>query len=1204
MDPISGTEKEQKQKQQSVVLLATDNTTTAAAVSEVIVPSWCIFVKTVGKGFDDRRVRDEIADTNDTTNKPTNSSITRPRSSSVDGSFSFDVRVNPEDQIDCLHDEIEAVTGVKASQQRLIYRGRLIGKSDVVVAPAAPAPTNSNTENNSNYKEKSDALTSTSCKPQQEYKIKDIIGLCDGQTIHLVRKRDNSSDAAAAAMDEGNTLNNHNHSNNNDNDNDDSGTESDTGGGGGGGGGALLAALLGLSETRLSEGLSEGLSEDGGGGSPGSSTRGPVSPLLARPDSNNRNTTSNPATPTATATNNRSVGSMWRSSRATTANNNDAGETTATTATSSSSSRSLARHNNQNQNRRPHYRLGTEDLGVADPGSMESVRQGLMTLNTIMNSQPPTHPQQNNYTNDHHHRSSNIPSGLGTVGEEGSGQQQSQFHHRHHHHPLEVNREWFRGQWIDARDTVNQWLEATVVDILDPKDVLDDTGTVASTLRDTNGNRIPISTNAIHARRYWSQPQQELQQPQAQQPQPQPQPRQRRVPNVDNDPAISANDLHGRRRLLLEECEPGDPREITIGGNTGGNANHNNNANDNANNTESDQSVSTLQLPQVVTHHGTNSNTNMNSSQSQSFRPRASNSNGVKLLLIHYNGWPHRWDEWIRSDSERLRPFRTRTRHPNTSSMTSPTPQSIFNEAPRTNIIEDGDEEEDRFAVLPELNTALSQVSELLGALVQRERGRDDNNSNNNQNKDDLDEDDELEDLRPLNARNANNNNSNVYHHEQRATADLPWMARYAEEDNDHSNETTAAVAAAHEPEHATAANDGLPSTSCNARNMYNQGELRNLATLLDRLGRTLTDVAPHIASIAGSLPSEEHASERQNAPATTENSNSYDSAPLRGLLSLWSRERERARRNNNNTDDQENATTARPTTSAATVDPDHIDFASGIVNTTRGEVRSGPRNRASHQDDVASLLGTYLAAASLGSAVGVGSNDDTNASGATSSLARLLQRGSGSGSGDNGIDIHIHAIVTAPGVSPGGMGIATLSSSGGSPTATLGGARNLFSSNRNSLRADGGILRSGASMASNNNFVEPTNEEDYSDLFSELYSESPTPIDPNGSPVRGENNESIASSAAAAATDDGGGGDTTGPDNICTPGNNLSNHIEQQQQLDSTGDASLMTPPSNRSRPSPRRPSSSRGSGVFRLFRRRGSRANNPDGSNNEDTT
>merc|ERR1712021_231746 len=147
-------------------------------------------------------------------------------------------------------------------------------------------------------------------------------------------------------------------------------------------------------------------------------------------------------------------------------------------------------------------------------------------------------------------------------------------------------------------------------------------------------------------------------------------------------------------------------------------------------------------------------------------------------------------------------------------------------------------------------------------------------------------------------------------------------------------------------------------------------------------------------------------------------------------------------------------------------------------------------------------------------------SNDD-NGSGATSSLARLLQRGSGGGSGDNGIDIHIHAIVTAPGVSPGGMGIATLSSGGSSPAAALaglGGARNILSANRNTLRADGGLLRAGTSLSAN--FVEPTNEEDYSDLFSELYSESPTPIDPNGTPVRGES-ESILNSSAHVNTDD-----------------------------------------------------------------------------------
>jgi len=1068
------------------------------------VPSWCIFVKTVGKGFDDRRVNvnNDGADTNN--DEP-------GKLSSVDGSFSFHVTVSPEDRIDFLHDEIQGVTGVKASQQRLIYRGRLIGKSDVASVSHNSSTSTNNDENTNtvnSFHEKADqnALT-TFCKNEQQqgYKIKDIVGLCDGQTIHLVKKRDsektksniNSSDT----VNEQGTLNDSRNNDNDDSASNNTSTESEAGGIGGGG--ALLAALLGL-ETRFAEDDNTPDIE-------------PISPGTRTGVTNNNHRNNVQAT---TATTNRAVASPWRSLRATANANND-GDTT--------SDRS-PRHNS-----RPHYRLGAEDLEVDDPGSMESVRQGLMTLNTIINSQP-------------HQQNTNIRGGLGTVGEEGR---------RNTHHPLVVNREWFRGQWIDARDTVNQWLEATVVDIIDSRDVLNDTVTL----------RNPASS-VIHARRYGSTET------------PQQQPRQRRVPNIDNDPAISVNDLEGRRRLLLEVCEPGDPREITIG-------------------TDTDSNQSSLQLP-VAT--GPNS--------SQSFRPRSSN-NGVNLLLIHYNGWPHRWDEWIRSDSERLRPFRTRTRHPNTSYMALPTPQAIFNEAPRTNIIEDGGDEEDRFAILPELNIALSRVSELLGDLVQRERGPE----HNSQSKD-YDED-ELEDLRSSNTRNDNNTNPNANY--QRAKAELPWMTRDSGDDMDNcdrdptrtstseqdgarpstlsnldgSNEET------HELEYVTNEDDAFSEEELHSsdssrhrdvRTLYNQGELRNLATLFDRLGRTLTDVAPHVASIAASLPAHEHthpSSDEQNPPTTTESSNSFDydtsSTPLGGLLSLWSRERERARRNNI---DQENATT-RPATSTAPVDPDHIDFASGIVNTIRGEVRSGPRSRASHQDDVASLLGTYLAAASLGSAT---SPNDDNGSGATSSLARLLQRGSGGGSGDNGIDIHIHAIVTAPGVSPGGMGIATLSSGGSSPTATLSGARNVFSSNRSNLRADGGILRSGTSLSST--FVEPTDEEDYSDLFSELYSESPTPIDPNGSPVQ-EESESIANPSVNRNTDD------DDSDNNCS----LTNVRDNFEQLESPGDTSLVTPTSNRSRSSPRRESTERRSGVFRLFRRRGSRANNQDGSNNEET-
>lgn len=1063
------------------------------------IPSWCIFVKTVGKGFDDRRVNDDDDDDDDTDeDKP-------GKRSSVDGSFSFNVVVSPEDRMDFLHDEIEGVTGVKASQQRLIYRGRLIGKSDVASVSHTTGTgndENSNTENSLEEKSNQNGVTTCKHEQQQEYKIKDIVGLCDGQTIHLVRKRDiekaKSNTSSSDAVDLG-TLSD---SRNNDNDDTASNNTSLESEAGGGGGGALLAALLGL-ETRLAE----------DGGSP---ALGPLSPEARLGLANNDDP--NGLQPTMANTN-RSVASPWRSSRATTSASNDGDATTG---------------HSPRQNRRPHYRLGSEDLEITDPGSMESVRQGLMTLNTIMTSQP-------------HQQNTGSRGGPDNVGGEGHGRTP---------HPLEVNREWFRGQWIDARDTVNQWLEASIVDILDPRDVLNDTVTL----------RNPTAS-AIHASRYGTTEN------------PHQQPRQRRVPNVDNDPAISVNDLEGRRRLLLEECEPGDPREIII-------------------NTDTESDQSSLQLPSAP---GTNA--------TQSFRPRF-NNHGVKILLIHYNGWPHRWDEWIRSDSERLRPFRTRTRHPNTASMASPTPQSVFNEAPRTNIVEDGNEDEDRFAVLPELNIALSRVSELLADLVQRERGRDHNNQSKDYDKDGL------EDLRPSYTRNTSERNANC----QRAKADLPWMARHSDEDKDKCDQDATKTSSSEQDgasppillnvdesnveacDLENINDDNIPSSEepCSSdsdrnhdvRTLYSQGELRTLATLFDRLGRTLTDVAPHISSIAASLPSQEDTnssvSDGQNSSTITETSNPFDydpsSAPLGGLLSLWSRERERARRNNIG---QENSTTG-PTISSAPVDPDHTDFASGIVNTTRGEVRSGPRSRVAQQDDVASLLGTYLAAASLGSAA---SSNEDNGAGATSSLARLLQRGSGGGSGDNGIDIHIHAIVTAPGVSPGGMGIATLSSGGSSPATALGGlagVRNIFSANRNTVRADGGLSRAGTSLSAN--IVESTNEEDYSDLFSELYSESPTPIDPNGSPVRGES-ESIANSSVHRNTDDE---DT---DNNCST-TNLSESIEQ---LESTGDTPVVTPQSNRNRSSPRR--QSRSSGVFRLFRRRGSRANNQDGSNIEET-
>jgi hypothetical protein len=86
------------------------------------------------------------------------------------------------------------------------------------------------------------------------------------------------------------------------------------------------------------------------------------------------------------------------------------------------------------------------------------------------------------------------------------------------------------------------------------------------------------------------------------------------------------------------------------------------------------------------------------------------------------------------------------------------------------------------------------------------------------------------------------------------------------------------------------------------------------------------------------------------------------------------------------------------------------------------------------------------------------------------------------------GIDIHIHAIVTAPGLAPGGLGLATLGGGGGggSPPATAG---NVFSQNRD-RRSNGPLLRLRSPAV--------LQEEDDNGIFSELYSENPSPINPN----------------------------------------------------------------------------------------------------------
>eukprot|EP00550_Attheya_septentrionalis_P006703 CAMPEP_0198301604 /NCGR_PEP_ID=MMETSP1449-20131203/52233_1 /TAXON_ID=420275 /ORGANISM="Attheya septentrionalis, Strain CCMP2084" /LENGTH=104 /DNA_ID=CAMNT_0044003723 /DNA_START=27 /DNA_END=338 /DNA_ORIENTATION=+ len=99
--------------------------------------TWSIAVKTVGGSSRATTTLNAAAD---------------EEPSSPGEGHNFTVHVSPDDGLDSLHDQIREVTGLEASQQRLIYRGRLI----------------------------------TEPTEEKGVRIRDVAGLCDGQTIHLV----------------------------------------------------------------------------------------------------------------------------------------------------------------------------------------------------------------------------------------------------------------------------------------------------------------------------------------------------------------------------------------------------------------------------------------------------------------------------------------------------------------------------------------------------------------------------------------------------------------------------------------------------------------------------------------------------------------------------------------------------------------------------------------------------------------------------------------------------------------------------------------------------------------------------------------------------------------------------------------------------------------------------------------------------------
>ena len=1086
--------------------------------------SWSIAIKTVGSRINANKKAtiSNINSSNNNTNdgdggggegssENYSSLLTTktPSPSSSGESNSFTLQVHPKDPLHSLSTKIESITGLPANKQRLIYRGRIIA------VPPPPPPSSSS--------------SSTTI-------IQDIKGLSDGETIHLVprvlvsssnAKHNSSSYIISSTSGNNSNVIHHNTTTNNDNgsssitnNNNDDGlanallgglltgfsdtantftttnnntnaanttnnnssfssssvgpnsTSNSTSTGGGGGGNTtttnvtslsgsegmnLLAALLGLSSSSSSSGGVVASNNNSNGNNSSSTVvqQGEVAvagsgqglggivsraalmgviddassttntaatafssldDLVAAADRGVAdggggfgNATSGVGATTASgALLNRSVEEIRSSRNAATANllNPNNNNNNANGANGASSTVRAAR----NRRRATAARLTASDIRIPDPGSMEPVRQGLMTLHTLLGNAELglTNHQQQQRIMQHEMLQEEEEEDGEEKGEEdlsanSFGEQQQQHEHNDHfHHPLNSHRQWYRGQWLDVLDTVNQWLEATIVDIVLPSDLL---GNYAVS-RSSSGNDSSSGRRRRHMYNNINSSQQQ---------------------HSPVEAVVSGNDLEGRRRLLLEPRTASDDVD-------GDDFLNNNNA-------------TSMGIYDLL---------------NEGYRPRNDND-GVQLLLIHYNGWPHRWDEWIRSDSPRIRPFRTRTRHRIMSTHASPTPQGVFQAAPST-FIRDESEEVERALLLPELQRVMMSVNDVLSSVLPPPEGG--------------------EGWRMTSSYSLENDSS------ARAidSSHLPWRQ------TNHGSEyfqSTSAVVDDEDDDIDCTSDDGYYNTSASSslrqrpdpRNQLNAVQLRQLAPLIDRLGRTLTDAAPHIAALADALP--RHPSPLPQAtpvPLRTDQvGNGSESFAARASRLYFGIDAEE------DDDDEErvaeSAISTTATTDAAvvevetTIDPDLTDFVNGMVNTTRG----GSSRDTNREPFSSSLLASYLSSLGAGGALAPGgggdNNDVTRVVRVGGGDGGLFGAGGGGGSGP-GIDIHIHAIVTGPGMTPvgglGGLGIG----SGGTPVNRSANVIAPVTATPEQHQSSGGGM-----------------DGDEIDLFSDLYSESPPPV-------------------------------------------------------------------------------------------------------------
>ena len=126
-----------------------------------------------------------------------------------------------------------------------------------------------------------------------------------------------------------------------------------------------------------------------------------------------------------------------------------------------------------------------------------------------------------------------------------------------------------------------------------------------------------------------------------------------------------------------------------------------------------------------------------------------------KEVLIHYNGWNRRWDEWLPMNSPKIMPFRYHTRQTVITEYTSPFPNK------RPNILKFHEKNNDNFL---EIFSEIKEVNNLVFNLVEKINENNnninfniENNNTNNNNYVNVNNDNNKNDINNI----INNNNDN-----------------------------------------------------------------------------------------------------------------------------------------------------------------------------------------------------------------------------------------------------------------------------------------------------------------------------------------------------------------------------------------------------------------------------------------------------------